>query len=86
VELQCPHDEPNVDVAIDGIAAGLEKLDLPEPADLRRLATATVKARGIDYLMIGGDGWLANETHADPARWGLHKIADRGGDWLFEIE
>ncbi|HVW10862.1 MAG TPA: glycosyltransferase family 39 protein, partial [Bryobacteraceae bacterium] len=86
VDLQCSHDEPDVDVVIDGIDAKAEKLGLPEPADLRRLATATVKARGIDYLMIGGDGWLEKETHGDPARWGLRRIADRGGNWVFEIE
>jgi hypothetical protein len=86
VELHASHDQPNVAVQLEGIDAHLERLDEPEPEGLRRLATATVKARGIDYLMIGGNTWLTKEMHGDPARWGLRKIAGRGGNWLFEIE
>ncbi|HEU5022971.1 MAG TPA: glycosyltransferase family 39 protein [Bryobacteraceae bacterium] len=86
VELLGPHNEPHAEVRIDGIDARLEKLDVAEPPNYRRLVTATVKAMGIDYLLTGGDGWLANETHSDPARWGLRKLAERGKSWLFEIQ
>ena len=49
VELLGPHNEPHTEIALDGIAARLETLDVPKPANFRRLATATVKAMGIDY-------------------------------------
>jgi hypothetical protein len=86
VELLGPHNQPHAEIALDGIDAHLEKLDVPEPPNYRRLVTATVKAMGIDYLLTSGDGWLAKETHADPASWGLRKLADRGSSWLFEIQ
>jgi hypothetical protein len=69
-----------------GIQASLEKVDNPPSGDLRRIATATVKARGIDYLLISGDHWLAEDMYRDPARWNLEKITDRGGSWLFQIQ
>lgn len=86
VELLGPRNEPHTAIALDGIDAHLEKLDVPVPPNLRRLATATVKAMGIDYLLTGGQGWLAQETHGDPARWGLVRVAERGQGWLFEIQ
>jgi 4-amino-4-deoxy-L-arabinose transferase-like glycosyltransferase len=86
VDLLGPHREPHSDVAIEGIDAQVAKLDLPEPPNYRHLVTATVKAMGIDYLLISGDGWLAKETHSDPAPWGLRKVAERGSSWLLEIQ
>jgi hypothetical protein len=88
VELHSSHDQPGVRIRLegDGIRPRFEELDEPEPPGLRRLATATVKARGIDYLMIGPNTWLTKEMQNDPARWGLRRIADRGGYWLLEIQ
>jgi len=86
VELLSPHNEPHTEIALAGIDARVEKLDVPEPPNFRRVATATVKAMGIDYLLTGGDGWLAQETHRDPASWGIVKLAERGQGWLFEIQ
>ncbi|HVW87597.1 MAG TPA: hypothetical protein VHB50_23075 [Bryobacteraceae bacterium] len=40
---------------LDNIDAGLQQIHNQPTGDLRRLATATVKARGIDYLVIGGE-------------------------------
>ena len=86
VELHSSHDQWKIDVTMDDVNARLEKRDDPPYGDLRRLATATAKGRGIDYLLIGGDHHLAPDIDADPARWGLKKIADRGSTWLLEIQ
>ena len=96
VELLGPQNEPHAEITLDGIDAHgsdayridahIQKVDVPEPANYRRLVTATVKAMGIDYLLTSGDGWLAKETHSDPAAWGLKKLAERGQSWLFEIQ
>ena len=86
IELQASPDQWKIDVALEGIPARLEKLEAEPSGDLRRLATATVKARGIDYLLISGDHWLTADMHGDPGRWGLTKVADRGTDWLFKIQ
>lgn len=86
IELHCSHDQWNINVSLEGIRTSLEKLDDQPPADLRRRATATVKARGIDYLLIGKGDWLTNEIHGDPARWGLKQVSGRGDDWLFQIQ
>jgi hypothetical protein len=86
VELHCSHDQAAIDVKLEGVKATLEKLEDPPLGDLRRLATATVKKRGVDYLLIGGDHWLTADIDGDPGRWGLRKIADRGDTWLLQIQ
>ena len=86
VELHCSLDEQDIDVKLEGVNASLTKLDDPPSGDLRRLATATVKKRGIDYLLITGGHWLTADIDSDPERWGLKKIADRGDAWLFQIQ
>lgn len=89
IELHCSHDQWKIDVALQGIDAKREKLEDEPFADadaLRRLATATVKARGIDYLLISGDSWLAKEMQGTPERWGLRKVSARGTDVLLQIQ
>lgn len=86
VELHGSPDQGKIDVKLEGVNASLTKLDESPSEDLRRLATATVKKRGIDYLLITGGHWLTDDIHGDPARWGLKKIADRGDAWLFQIQ
>lgn len=86
IELHGSHDQWAIDVGLAGIQANLEKVDDPPSGDLRRIATATVKARGIDYLLISGDHLLAEDMYRDPGRWNLKKVADRGGSWLFQIQ
>ncbi len=86
IEVHCSHDQPNVDVVLEGVDARLEKVDDGPFPDLRRMATATVKMRGIDYLLVAGDHWLSADIHGDPAGWGLKKVADRGDAWLLQIQ
>ena len=82
IELHCSHDQWKVDVSMEGVDAHLAKVEDPPFGDLRRLATTTVKGRGIDYLLIGRDHVLSDDIRGNPARWGLKKIADRGDAWL----
>ncbi len=86
IELHCSHDQWKIEVNIEGVDAHLKKLEDPPFGDLRRIAMATVKMRGIDYILMGGDHVLAKDIDGDPGRWGLKKIADRGDTWLFQIQ
>jgi hypothetical protein len=86
VELYCSHDQDGIAVHLDGIDARLEKVDGPPAGDLRRLATRTVKSRGISYLMIGKDYPAAADMQADPARWGLRLAAQEEAGRLYEIQ
>ena len=86
VELYCSHDQPKIELHLDGIPAQLEKTDERPAADLRRLATRTIKSRGIGYLMIGSDYTAASDIGADPARWGLKPAARQEAGVLYEIQ
>jgi hypothetical protein len=86
VELYCSHDQDKIEVHLDGIEARLDKTFGRPASDLRRLATRTVKARGIAYLMIGKDYPPAAEMQADPARWGLRLAAEEEAGRLYEIQ
>ncbi len=86
VELHTSLDEQDIDVKLEGVNAGLTKLNDPPSEDLRRLATETVKKRGIDYLLLAPGHWLTPDIEGDPERWGLKKIADRGDAWLYQIQ
>jgi hypothetical protein len=86
VELHSSHDQYKINVHLEGIDAKLEKLDDPPTEDLRRLATRTIKARGIDYLLLGRDYADAAEIGKDPVRWGLRSLAAHDGDILYEIQ
>jgi len=84
VELHSSHDQGKIEIQLD-VAAKLDKLDDPPLGDLRRLATETVKARGIDYLLLDDPYWIAADISKDPARWGLEFIAERAGNRLYRI-
>ena len=86
VELYCSHDQGRIEVHLDGIDAHLEETDGHPMGDLRRLATRTVKARGIGYLMIGKDYPAAADMQADPARWGLRLASQEEAGRLYEIQ
>jgi hypothetical protein len=86
VELYCSHDQDEIEVHLDGIDARLDKTYGRPAGDLRRLATRTVKSRGIAYLMIGRDYPAAADMQADPARWGLRLAAQEEAGRLYEIQ
>lgn len=94
VELHSSHDQWKIEVhpeVCDGgacttIPERLDKLEDPPAGDLRRLAARTVKARGIDYLLIDDANWTAADMSADPARWGLEFLAERAHNRLYRIQ
>jgi hypothetical protein len=94
VELHGSHDQGNIEVhpeACDGsgcvgFPATLDKLDDPPAGDLRSLAGETIKARGIDYLLIDDQNWTAADMSQDPARWGMEFVAERAGNRLYRIQ
>jgi hypothetical protein len=85
VELHSSHDQGKIEIQLD-VPAKLDKLEDPPAGDLRRLATETVKARGIDYLFIDNLYRIAEDIGKDPARWGVEFIAERGGNKLYRIQ
>jgi hypothetical protein len=85
VELHSSHDQGKIEVQLD-VPAKLDKLEDPPTGDLRKLATQTVKARGIDYLFIDDPYRIAADISKDPARWGMEFIADRAGNRLYRIQ
>jgi len=94
VELHCSHDQPRVEIhpeSCDGavcapIPARREKVDDPPAGDFRRIATRTVKERGIEYLLIDPTNWTAADMKNDPARWGMDFIAERAGYRLYRLK
>ncbi len=86
VELYCSRDQDKIELHLDGVDAKLDKTDGHPAGDLRRLATSTVKSRGIAYLMIGKDYPAAADMQADPARWGLRLAAQEEAGRLYEIQ
>jgi hypothetical protein len=94
VELHSSHDQWKIEVhpesCDDGgcmaIPAKLDKLEDAPLGDLRRLATQTVKARGIDYLFINDAYRTAPDMSKDPAGWGLEFIAQRADLRLYRIQ
>jgi hypothetical protein len=93
VVLHCAHDPHGVWVHPQSCNAGscipipasLNAYDDPSSGDLRRLAMGTVKARGIDYLVIDDGYWTAADMRRDPARWGMDFITERAGNRLYKI-
>jgi hypothetical protein len=86
VDLYCSHDQYKIDLRLEGIDAGVEKLEGTPAADLRRLATRTIRSRGIDYLVIGDDFQAARDIETDPARWGLRPVASEDNAKLYRIQ
>jgi hypothetical protein len=86
VDLYCSHDQWKIDMKLDGIPAHVEKLEGLPIGDPRRLATRTIRSRGIDYLVIGDDYPVAGDMATDPTGWGLRPIGAEGGAKLYEIQ
>jgi hypothetical protein len=86
VDLYCSRDAAGIDMKLDGIDARVEKIEGMPTGDLRRLATRTIQARGVDFLLIGDDFLAAADIAADPAQWGLHEIANEDRTRLYRIQ
>ena len=85
VELRCAHDQWAIDVSIEGVKAKGEKLDEPAYGDLRALATSTVKAHGVSYLLSGSNSPLDAEFRRDPGAWHITSVAQEEGARLWKI-
>ncbi len=93
IELHSSHDEANIQIhpeVCDAVNCGafpatLNRVNVQPIGDLRRLAAKTVKARGVDYLLIDDPYRIAADIKGDPARWGLEFIVDRGPFRLYRI-
>jgi len=85
IDLYCSHDQWKIDVRPEGFEAKLEKLDRKPVGDLRRLAGPTIKARGIEYFLIGSDFPVAADIRQDPQRWGLVPVVEYAGDTVYRI-
>jgi hypothetical protein len=90
IEIYCAHDQWNMKMRLEGSAletdARLETSHLQPAGDLRLPATRTIKALGIDYLLIGKDYVTSADMHADPARWGLRERADTSAGKIYQIQ
>ncbi len=86
VDLYCAHDQWKIEMRLENIDAKIEKREVPPVADLRRLATRTIRARGIDYLLVGDDYQATGDIAADPAGWGLREAGREGGTRLYQIQ
>ena len=58
----------------------------PVKVNLRRAATAELKARGVRYLLIGYDDLGAEDFQQHADFWGIRMLADAGGMRLYYIE
>lgn len=86
VELRCAHDQWAIDVHMVGAEAKLERLEAPAYGDLRGLATSTVKARGVRYLLTGSNSPLDGAFQRDWSGWHLAPVAQRDGASLWRID
>jgi hypothetical protein len=94
IELDTSRDQGNIQIhpeACDAVNCGvfpatLNQVDAPPTGDLRKPATRTVKARGVDYLLIDDPYRIAADIRSDPARWGMEFIVARGPYRLYRIQ
>lgn len=56
------------------------------PIDLRKEATAALKAEGIRYVLINKNDWMQNEFRDRPQLWNMHAIAATEFATLYQIE
>jgi len=95
VELQCARDEAAGGVEVRGEdASGRWKMlsnraserEIAPIPDLRRRASAELKARGVDYVMIFGYDFRADDFRLHAREWGIHQVGEIGNDRLYRID
>jgi hypothetical protein len=62
-----------------------ESLQVSISDQARPQAVEAMAARGIRYLLLGDGYFAASDIRANPARWGLELVADRGSARLYRI-
>jgi hypothetical protein len=59
---------------------------LPSPGFLGKAATAEIKARGYDYILVQLSEWGGGEVMENPGAWGLTEVANAGEAHLYRID
>jgi hypothetical protein len=57
----------------------------PTPPDLRRMATAELKRRGIDYLLIFDGEFGADDLQKNAELWGIRQVGEEQGARLYQL-
>jgi hypothetical protein len=52
---------------------------------LRRAAISEINARGIHYILVGDDNFVAEDFRDDPEAWGLTEVASGDGILLYKV-
>ncbi len=95
VRLECSHDQQGIKLHLEALdASGRWRTiaDAPQPSDapaipdLRRMATAEAKRRGVDYIAIDHNDFGAADYRAHSDQWGLIPVGVQGDDWLCKIQ
>ena len=85
VEADMPADPFENQTRIDGVEAKPQITENPADPNARMQAIQAIRARGFGWLLINDDHFSAADILANPERWGLHLVADRGAARLYQI-
>jgi hypothetical protein len=95
VLLQCTRDQPSVRLAVQGqnpsgqwrmLSAAPREKEIAPVANLRRMAAAELKSRGVDYLLVFGSDQGADDFKLRPREWGIRQVGEWRDDRLYRIE
>ncbi|MGA7409082.1 MAG: hypothetical protein WBW33_01275 [Bryobacteraceae bacterium] len=64
----------------------LPRISWDSPVDLRKDATAALKANGIHYVLINGNDWMQNAFRDHPEDWNMQAIAATELATLYRID
>jgi hypothetical protein len=93
--LECAHDQYQIRLKLEGmdetgkwktLAESPEQSDGPMQFGLRRAAAEEVKARGIDYLLIGDSDFGAEDFKMKAALWGITLLGEHNGVRLYRFD
>ena len=95
IELQCTRDQASVRLELQGEDASGRWKTLPAVArereiapipDLRRMAAAELKSRGVDYLLVFGSDYGSEDFKLHGQEWGIRQEGELGNDRLYRID
>ncbi len=86
VEVEMPSDPLQNQTQIEGVDVKPQIAENALDPASRIHATRGIRARGFRWLLIDDDHFAAADIRANPDRWGLRLIADRGAARLYKIQ
>jgi 4-amino-4-deoxy-L-arabinose transferase-like glycosyltransferase len=95
IELQCTRDQPAMRLRLEGedasgrwkmLSAVASEREIEPIPDLRRMAAAELKARGVDYVMVFGSDLGADDFRLRAGEWGIRQVGELGNDRLYKID